>query len=101
MSEYRKKPTELLRPLIVVDAEQFFVNLWPASSPEGVERREANETLENGETTGRGCEWFVIKTLEGELNVSDGDWIITDVKGERYPCKPDIFEATYEPVEAE
>ena len=27
-----------------------------------------------------------------------GDWIITGVKGERYPCKPDIFEATYEPV---
>ncbi len=38
-----------------------------------------------------------IKTLEGALNVSDGDWIIKGVKGEFYPCKPDIFELTYEP----
>ena len=40
-----------------------------------------------------------IKTLEGDHHVSDGDWIIKGVKGEIYPCKPDIFEATYEPVE--
>jgi hypothetical protein len=40
-----------------------------------------------------------IETLEGPLRVSRGDWIITGVKGERYPCKPDIFEATYEPVD--
>jgi len=40
-----------------------------------------------------------IKTLEGEHIVTSGDWIITGVKGEHYPCKPDIFEATYEPVE--
>ncbi len=30
-----------------------------------------------------------------------GDWIITGVKGERYPCKPDIFAATYDPVEGQ
>ncbi len=41
----------------------------------------------------------VIKTLEGEHLVTPGDWIITGVKGELYPCKPDIFEATYEKVE--
>jgi hypothetical protein len=40
-----------------------------------------------------------IATLEGEMIVSNGDWIITGVKGERYPCKPDIFEATYDPVD--
>jgi len=40
-----------------------------------------------------------IDTLEGGHNVCPGDWIITGVKGERYPCKPDIFEATYEAVE--
>ena len=39
-----------------------------------------------------------IDTLEGGHNVCPGDWIITGVKGERYPCKPDIFAATYEPV---
>lgn len=40
-----------------------------------------------------------IKTLEGTMCASLGDWIITGVKGEHYPCKPDIFEATYEPAE--
>lgn len=39
-----------------------------------------------------------IMTVEGPLHVSDGDWVITGIKGEKYPCKPDIFEATYEPV---
>src|SRR5437764_564114 len=40
-----------------------------------------------------------IKTLEGDMEASLGDWIIKGVKGEFYPCKPDIFEATYEPVD--
>ena len=39
-----------------------------------------------------------IDTLEGGHIVSSGDWIITGVNGEHYPCKPDIFEKTYEPV---
>jgi hypothetical protein len=41
----------------------------------------------------------IIKTLEGEMEVTPGDWIITGIKGEHYPCKPAIFEATYERVE--
>ena len=40
-----------------------------------------------------------IETLEGTLHANVGDWIITGVKGEKYPCAPDIFEQTYEPVE--
>lgn len=39
-----------------------------------------------------------IKTLEGEMSASIGDYIIKGVNGEFYPCKPDIFEKTYEPV---
>ena len=39
-----------------------------------------------------------IKTLEGTMRVSEGDWIIKGVQGEFYPCKPDIFEQTYEAV---
>jgi len=39
-----------------------------------------------------------IKTLEGIMHAFPGDWIIKGVKGELYPCKPDIFEQTYEPV---
>lgn len=42
-----------------------------------------------------------IDTLEGKHVVCPGDWIITGIKNEKYPCKPDIFEATYEPVEDE
>jgi hypothetical protein len=40
-----------------------------------------------------------IVTLEGVMRADIGDYIITGVKGERYPCKPDIFAATYDPVE--
>ena len=40
-----------------------------------------------------------LDTKEGRIIASIGDWIIKGIKGELYPCKPDIFEATYEPVE--
>lgn len=42
---------------------------------------------------------MIIPTLEGLLRAAPGDWIITGLRGEQYPCKPDIFEKTYEPVE--
>ncbi len=42
---------------------------------------------------------ITIQTLEGKMNAGYGDWIIKGVKGEFYPCKPDIFDATYEAVE--
>lgn len=43
-------------------------------------------------------DYIIICTLEGEMRANIGDWIIKGVKGEFYPCKPDIFEATYERV---
>lgn len=75
MDKYRKKP-------IVIEAVQWF----PGLVVEGV--------LDAGE--GYFDDRYYIKTLEGNMIVSPGDWIITGVKGEKYPCKPDIFEATYE-----
>jgi len=48
----------------------------------------------SGDDTG-----IVITTLEGDHFVSPGDWIIKGIKGEFYPCKPDVFEMTYEKVE--
>ena len=39
-----------------------------------------------------------IDTLEGKMHANAGDWIITGVRGEKYPCKKEIFEETYEPV---
>lgn len=48
---------------------------------------------------GRGMDMSIqIKTLEGEMLAMPGDWIIRGIKGELYPCKPDIFDATYESV---
>jgi hypothetical protein len=50
----------------------------------------------------RGCDWsldgpsLALDTLEGTMTASPGDWIIRGVQGEFYPCKPDIFDATYE-----
>jgi hypothetical protein len=44
---------------------------------------------------------LLIPTLEGLMVAREKDWVIRGVKGELYPCKPDIFEATYEPVLAE
>jgi hypothetical protein len=43
---------------------------------------------------------LVIRTLEGDMKADLGDWIIKGVQGEFYPCKPDIFDATYEAVSA-
>ena len=42
---------------------------------------------------------MVIHTLEGDMTAQIGDWIITGLRGEQYPCKPDIFEKSYELVE--
>lgn len=79
MAKFRKKP-------VVIEATQFFADQRPY--PDGVESGTVNGVSEIPH----------VKTLEGPLRVSDGDWIITGVKGERYPCKPDIFAATYEPA---
>jgi hypothetical protein len=42
-----------------------------------------------------GLDLLFVTTLEGVMAANQGDWIIKGVKGEFYPCKPDIFEATY------
>lgn len=80
--KFRKKP-------VVIDAV-----LYTGSNASEV--AEVLGTTELSETFGK--EGLNIPTLEGEMHASAGDWIIKGVKGEIYPCKPDIFEATYEPV---
>ncbi|WP_422929019.1 hypothetical protein [Singulisphaera sp. PoT] len=50
------------------------------------------------DSQGRIIGQLCIPTPEGVMLANPGDWIITGVKGEVYPCKPDIFEATYEPA---
>ncbi len=82
MALYRKKP-------VVIEAEQFTggkvsADLVLKFCPEAIWHFN-HDTLS-------------IRTLEGTMSAVKGDWIIKGVKGEFYPCKPDIFEATYEPV---
>jgi hypothetical protein len=93
MAKFRKKP-------VVVSAEQFFPDKkpWPAGVEEemGAPCPCTDPQCDAGGPTGR----HIVRTLEGNHIASPGDWIITGVKGERHPCKPDIFEATYDAVES-
>jgi len=89
MGKYRKKP-------VVIEAEQ-----WDTYSH--VEGVRITHNLPDNSRCGYCLDklpnhgW--ITTLEGGYIVCPGDWIITGVKGEKYPCKPDIFDATYDRVE--
>lgn len=90
MHKYRKKPVvieamELTRRFsdVVID--------WITSN--GGEIAEFNL----GEFTEDAC-YIDIKTLEGTMTADEGDFIIRGIKGEFYPCKPDIFAATYDPA---
>lgn len=87
MPRFRKKPVVIeamqypgVREL--KDAEKVFQ--WLDSF--GVKHRHTNDGV-------------LLPTLEGDMTASPGDWIIRGVQGEFYPCKPDIFEESYEPVE--
>ena len=86
MTKFRKKP-------VVIDAFHFtmdtFKNIEELSEflqDENVDINYLNEGK------------IYIETLEGTMCASEGDWIIKGINGEYYPCKPDIFEKTYEPV---
>jgi hypothetical protein len=86
MRQYRKKP-------VVIEAVQWFRHGdHPMVTPATMEQAA-------GVTSGvswKTCGW--VKTLEGGHVANPGDWIIKGVKGEYYPCKPDIFAETYEEV---
>jgi len=100
--KYRKKPT-------VIEAHRWFKNgdhpeddSFPNETEGKVVRYFRHPNID-GDVDCSHCQirmhdhgW--IDTLEGGHNVCPSDWIITSVKGEIYPCKPDIFEQTYEKV---
>lgn len=85
MARFRKKP-------VVIDAVRFDGSA-----------RSSNLILEWIGTNGQQARNFrgklIIDTLEGSMSADMGDWIIRGVQGEFYPCKPDIFTATYEPAD--
>ena len=88
MGYYRKKP-------VVIDAFKWTGGPDQTEDPiwivEGI--KDGSVFIEGSPTP-----LLFIKTLEGVMSAQPGDWIIKGVKGEIYPCKPDIFNATYEPV---
>lgn len=89
--KYRKKP-------VVIDAEDWngsaygadFILAWIAQHGQKAEHIQEPNGHKNA---------IAITTLEGTMHAMPGDWIIKGVKGEFYPCKPDIFAATYEKAE--
>jgi hypothetical protein len=83
VAKYRKKP-------VVIEAVQWSGSNWHSI----LEFATGDNVFTTGSTLN-------VVTLEGPLTASPGDWIIKGVQGEFYPCKPDIFEATYELVEEE
>jgi len=97
--KFRKKP-------VVIEAVQLRWDTWNemcefASVGKLTDGKTEGCYLdENGNVTSSSDRiGILIPTLEGLMIGSQNDWIIKGVKGEFYPCKPDIFEATYEPVE--
>lgn len=88
MAKYRKKPIE-------IEAVQV--------TKKFLENKSGSEQLETVDgtrfTVRYSSEGVLIETLEGTMAAEIGDWIITGVKGEMYPCKNDIFKSTYELVE--
>ena len=102
MGFYRKKP-------VVIEAVRVNAADWNGSSWDGCPFDQGvpgwlASALEHGmiEPDCPGSTDYAvwaIKTLEGTMIAEPGDWIIRGIKGELYPCKPDIFEATYEQVE--
>ncbi len=96
MGEYRKKPVviEAVQWAAHADAEADTGYVFDAPTlPDWLLAALSSDVTINEDGTLR------VSTLEGEYIASPGDWIIRGVKGELYPCKPDIFDATYEPAE--
>ena len=95
--KFRKKP-------VVIEAVQWFkygdhpdVDQLSIAEAQALAPGKTGYQGHNGELWDR-CAMGAVGTLEGRHIVTPGDWIIQGVKGELYPCKPDIFAATYEPA---
>jgi hypothetical protein len=89
MAKFRKKP-------VVIEAMQF--DGTHATASPIYRWSGGNHTLEDPICYDNAKGLLLIKTLEGVMTAQPGDWIIRGVKGEFYPCKPDIFSATYEAI---
>lgn len=92
MPKFRKKPVE-------IEAVQYIGGQSTADILFWMGQRTTIEPDGSLKRTGIYREGrLFIRTLEGEMEAGLGDWVIRGVKGEFYPCKPDIFAATYDPA---
>ena len=89
MPKYRKKP-------VIIDAVKFDGS---SISADTISSWSDKKVWQNTSGFGEFLGSLSINTLEGVMTASSCDYIIRGIKGEYYPCKPDIFEATYEEVE--
>lgn len=91
MPKFRKKP-------VVIEAFRLGES-WPDWFADKVSEMIVVTFNRDGRYRG-GPDGAIIETLEGPMRAENGDWIIKGIQGELYPCKPAIFEETYEPVDA-
>jgi len=99
--QFQKKPVKIWAmqfPASGSPAAAHEVYLWVEENTQGSYDYLGDERPEHGVSIDPSDGLMVINTLEGEMKVGLGDWVIQGVKGEFYPCKPDIFEATYSEV---
>jgi hypothetical protein len=100
MPIFRKKPVEIeARQIAGATAEMMDVYLWVEANTQGSFEPYADELPGSGVSIDPATGFMLIATLEGVMQAKPGDYIIQGVQGEFYPCKPDIFEATYEKVD--
>jgi len=91
MAKYRKKP-------VVIEAFRFYVDPMPDWFMDKVSSNDVILNNCNYDTPQDDPPYCEIETLEGVMIGNEGDYILKGVQGEIYPCKPDIFEATYDEV---
>jgi len=90
VEKYRKKPVVIEAMRFLTLDDYLAVVAWFDEVNTG--------TLSAEETFQFRSPLMLVTTLEGTMAANPGDWIIRGVQGEFYPCKPDIFEATYDPA---
>lgn len=91
MGRYRKLPVEI--EAVQMPAAPGYVDSFVSAPPWLI------EAMATGVVQEADDECWRVKTLEGAMTCRPGDWIIRGIKGELYPCKLDIFAATYEAVQ--
>ena len=99
MAKYKKKPVVIEAFQMTEERRRDNID-WPEwlNKAWNLDEREVGSVYPKDYPESDGTDMLVIRTLEGVMLVNWNDWIIKGVNGELYPCKPDIFEKTYEAV---